>query len=75
MSRRAALFRQSDIRTAVKGAEATGREIAGIELRQDGTVFVRFGKPLAANESAPHDELDEIIERAKAQNDKNRRAN
>jgi hypothetical protein len=45
-----ALIRKSDVTRAVKAAQDLGVGIAGIELRPDGSVFLRAGKPLDKDE-------------------------
>jgi hypothetical protein len=45
MSRRPATFRESDVRRAVHAVEATGREIAAVEISADGKIRIVVGKP------------------------------
>lgn len=66
MARRPCSFRKTDVRRAVEAAEATGKPIAGVEVRPDGTVFVRYGEPLAADEKAADDDLTAVIAEIKA---------
>lgn len=74
MSRAPCTFRKTDVRRAIEAAEATGKPIAGVEIRPDGTVFVRYGEPLAAGEQTPDDGVEAILAEIKA-NGKARHAN
>ena len=63
MTRRAAIFRESDIVRAVKAARKAGLRIAGIACRPDGTIEVRHGAPLDAHAHEGDASLDDIIQR------------
>ena len=61
MSRRPVTFRKIDVRRAVQAAASTGRSIAGVEVRPDGSVFVRYGEPLAAVAVGGDEGLEAVI--------------
>ncbi len=61
MSKGPAAFKKTDIRRAVEAARAAGLQVAGVEVRRDGSIFVRYGEPLAKDESRPDDALTALI--------------
>lgn len=59
MSRRACIFRQTDLTRAVKGARAAGIEIERVEINKDGRIIVVAGKPPeTTHESGERNEWD-----------------
>jgi hypothetical protein len=57
MPRAPCLFRESDMRRAIKAAVAAGLEIARVEIAKDGAIVVVPGKP-EGQATASSDDLD-----------------
>lgn len=61
MSRSPALFRQSDLTRALKGAQAAGLSVARVEVDASGKLVVVIGEPAKAAEGQPTNEWDEVL--------------
>lgn len=60
MSRTAARFTQADVARATRAAKQAGAE--GVELRRDGTIFVRLvPHPPSDNDEKPVEESPEVV--------------
>ena len=63
MSRGRCSFRESDVRRAVRAIEATGKEIAAVEISAEGKIRIVVGKP-NPQQSAGGNEWDEVLANA-----------
>ena len=57
MPRRVCLFRQTDLKRALKGARAAGMEIARVEINKEGVIVMVPSKP-----EEPADASEEVNE-------------
>jgi hypothetical protein len=55
------LFRQTDLKRALKGARAAGMEIARVEINKDGVIVIVPGKPSGVAISEETNEWNEVI--------------
>lgn len=61
MPRGVCLFRQTDLKRALKGARAAGMEIARVEINKDGVIVMVPGKPEEPTDaSAEENEWDGV---------------
>jgi hypothetical protein len=65
MTRRPSIFKQTDVDRAIRAASKHGK-VAGVEVKRDGSIFIRMGEPLAAVDKGGDDDLDDVISRIKA---------
>jgi hypothetical protein len=55
------MFRQTDVKRAIKAARAADLEIARIEIEKDGRIIVVPGKPPKSQDSESPEELAKLI--------------
>ena len=66
MPRAPCLFRESDVRRAIKAAVASGLEIARLEIAKDGAIVVVPGRP-DGQVASSSDDLDRELAKFEAQ--------